>query len=65
MSNITQCNISDPNYEEFVFGLPETLAAGSSATLLGILGVSSNVITISALLLHAPIRWSTFVQAVG
>ena len=63
MSNITQCiNGTDP---DFVFKLPETLAAGSSATLLGILGGLSNVITISALLLHAPIRWSTFVQAVG
>ena len=54
MSNITQCsNVSDP---DFVFGIPETLAAGSSATLLGILGLLSNLITICALLLHAPIR---------
>ena len=49
----------------FIFRLPETLAAGFSAALLGILGMLSNVITICALLLHAPIRWSTFVQAVG
>ena len=61
MSNITlgitQCsNVSDPPDPDFVFGLPETLAAGSSATLLGILGLLSNLITICALLLHAPIR---------
>ena len=65
MSNITlgitQCsNVSDPPDPDFVFGLPETLAAGSSATLLGILGLLSNLITICALLLHAPIRCEIF-----